>query len=74
MLYEVILWLRYGFLMAAAIAVASAGREVVFWPLCQPGENKHVCSSYSSSQLTPACVLSNLGSANSETPPKYLHP
>ena len=45
MLYEVILWLRYGFLMAAAIAVASAGREVVFWPLCQPGENKHVCSS-----------------------------
>ena len=45
MSYEVILWLRYGFAMAAPIAVASARREVVFWPLCQSGENKHVCRS-----------------------------
>lgn len=41
---------------------------------CHSGENKHVCSSYSSSRLLPARVLSNLSSANSETPPKYLHP
>ena len=54
MLYEVILWLRYGYVVAAATAAVSERRESVLWPLSQPGGNKHVCSSYGSSSLLPA--------------------
>ena len=54
MLYEVMLWLRYGYVMAAATAIASDRRQAVLWLPCQPGENKHVCSSYDSLHLLPA--------------------
>ena len=37
-----------GYAVAAAMAAASARREAVLWLPCQPGENKHVCSSYGS--------------------------
>ena len=53
MLYEVMLWLCYGYVMAAAIAVASARREAVLWLPCQPRENKRFCHSYSSLCLLP---------------------
>ena len=43
MLYEVMLWLPYGYVMAAAMAAKSAKRKAVLWLLCQPGENKCVC-------------------------------
>ena len=39
MLYEVMFWLRYGYVMAAAIAAASARREALLWLLCQPGDD-----------------------------------
>ena len=48
-LCEVMLWLHYGYVMAAALA----RREAVLWPPCQPGGNKHVCSSYGSWCLLP---------------------
>ena len=54
MLCEVILWLCYGYVVAAATAAVSARREAVLWLPCQPGENKRVCSSYGSSSLLPA--------------------
>ena len=53
-LYEVMLWLRYGYVMAAATAAASARREAASWLPCQSGEDKRVCSSYSSLSLLPA--------------------
>ena len=49
-----LLWLHYAYVVAAAMAAASARREAVFWLLCQPGENKPVCSSHSSLHLLPA--------------------
>ena len=55
-LYEVVLWLHYGCVMAAA----SARRETVvtvLWPPFQPGENKRVCSSHGSWSLLPASLL-----------------
>ena len=54
MLYGVMLWLRYGYVMAAATAAASARREAASWLPCQSGEDKRVCSSYSSLSLLPA--------------------
>ena len=45
MLYEVMFWLRYGYVMAVATAAASARREAMLQLPCQPGENKRVCSS-----------------------------
>ena len=50
----VLLWLCYGYVVAAAMAAASARKEVVSWLLFQPGENKRVCTSYSASNLLPA--------------------
>ena len=47
-------WLRYGYVIAAAMAAASARREAVLWLPCQPGEDKRVCSSGGSSQFPPA--------------------
>ena len=46
MLREVMLWLRYSYVAAAATAAASARKEAVLWSPCQPGEDKRVCSSY----------------------------
>ena len=43
-----VLWLHYGYVVAAAAADAATSREAVLWLLCQPGENKRVCSSYGS--------------------------
>ena len=40
--------------MAVPTAAASARREAVLWLPCQPGENKYVCCSYSTSSLLPA--------------------
>ena len=54
--------------LADIMAAASARRETLLWLQCQPGGNKHLCSSYSSSPLLPASlprVLPPLGSANS---------
>ena len=45
MLYEVMFWLHYGYVMAVAMAAASAGREAMLQLPCHPGENKRVCSS-----------------------------
>ena len=50
----VLLWLYYGYVVAAAPAAASARRKAVLWLPCQPGDNKHVCSSYGSLSLLPA--------------------
>ena len=49
MLYEVLLWLCCGYLMAAA----SARREAVLRLPRQPGDNKSACHSYSSLRLLP---------------------
>ena len=38
--------LHHSYVMAVATAAASAGREALLQLLCQPGENKCVCSSY----------------------------
>ena len=54
MLCEVMLWLCYGYVAAAATAAVSARKEAVLWPPCQAGENKRVCSSYGSLHLLPA--------------------
>ena len=51
------LWLCYGYVVAAATAAPSAGREAVLWLLCQPGENKHACSSYGLLCLLSASYL-----------------
>ena len=45
------LLLYYGYVVGAAMIAVSARREAVLWLPCQPGENKHVCSSYSSLDL-----------------------
>ena len=50
----IVLWLCYGYVVATATAAASARREAVLWLPCQPGENKYVCCSYSTSSLLPA--------------------
>ena len=48
----VMLWLHYGYVMAATPAAASARRDAV---LCQPGENNvSAVRSYSSLSLLPA--------------------
>ena len=62
-----LLWLHYGYVVAVAMAAASASRETAIWLLCQTGENKPVCSSHGSSNLLPASAgaLPTLGSANS---------
>ena len=54
MLCEVMLWLCYSYVAAAAMAAVSAWKEAMLWPPCQPGENKSVCTSYGSSHLLPA--------------------
>ena len=59
MLYEILLWLRSGYVMAAAMAASplpasSARREAVLRLPCQPGGNKRVCSAYCSLSLCPA--------------------
>ena len=66
MLYEVMLWLRYGYVVAAATIAASAKTEAVSWLPCQPGENKRVCGCYGSafSSSLLACTLPSLRSAN----------
>ena len=46
-----ILLLHYGYVVATAMAAASARREAVLQLPCQPGECKQVCSSYSSLSL-----------------------
>ena len=54
--------------LADIMAAASARRETLLWLQCQPGGNKHVCTSYSSPPLLPASltrVLPTLGLANS---------
>ena len=48
------LWLRFGYVVAAAVAAMSARREAVLWLPFQPGENKHVHSSCGSPNLLPA--------------------
>ena len=50
----IVLWLCYGYVVATATAAASARREAVLWLLCQPGENKCVCSPYSSLSIITA--------------------
>ena len=47
-------WLLYGYIVTAAMAAVSARREIVLWLPWQSGENKRVCSSYSSLSLLPA--------------------
>ena len=54
MLCEIMFWLHYGYVVAASMTAASARGEAMLWPLCEPGENKCVCNSYSSSCLLPA--------------------
>ena len=49
-----LLWLRYGYVVAAAVAGATACTESVLWLLCQPEEKKYICSSDGSSHLLPA--------------------
>ena len=49
-----LLWLRYGYVVAAAVACATARTETVLWLPCQPEEKKHICSSDGSSHLLPA--------------------
>ena len=49
----VMLWLHYGYVVAAAMAAVSARRGAVLWLWCQSGENKHTCSSHGSSGLLP---------------------
>ena len=56
MLYEVTLWLCYGYVMSIMTA-ASARREAVLWLPCQLGENKCVCSSDGFSSILPASLL-----------------
>jgi len=48
-----VLWLHYGYVVAAAAAGATAWTETVLWLPCQPGEKKHICSFDSSSHLLP---------------------
>lgn len=57
MLWEIMLWLLFGYVMTAAVAAVSARREAVFWPPRQPGENKCACISYRSLHLLPASSL-----------------
>ena len=52
-----LLRLCYSYVTAAAKTAVSARREAVLRLLCQPGENKCACSSYSSSSLIPAFEL-----------------
>ena len=51
-------WRPYCFVTAVSIGSAMRGENIdcllLLLLLCQPGENKHVCSSYSSSSLLPA--------------------
>ena len=54
LLYEVILWLLYGYVVAVAMTAASSRRVAELWLPCQPGEKKHACSSYGSLHLLPA--------------------
>ena len=54
MLYEVMLWLCYGYVMAAAMAAVSTRGEAVLWLPCQSGENKCFCSSCGSLSFLPA--------------------
>ena len=49
-----LLWLHFGYAVAATMAAVSARREAVLWLPFQPGENKHVCSSFVSPHLLPA--------------------
>ena len=46
MLCEIMFWLHYGYVVAASMTAASARGEAMLWPLCEPGENKCVCNSY----------------------------
>ena len=48
MLYEVMFWLHYGYVMAVAMAAASAGREAMLQLPRQPGER--LCYSCHASQ------------------------
>ena len=52
-----VLLLHYGYVVATAMAAVSARREIVLWLPWQSGENKRVCSSYSSLNLLPASDL-----------------
>ena len=56
MLYEVMLWLCYGYVMSIMTA-SSARREAVLWLPCQLGENKCVCSSDGFSSILPASLF-----------------
>lgn len=49
-----VLWLHYGYIVAAATALVSARMETVLWLPCHPGENEHVCSSCCSLSLLAA--------------------
>lgn len=57
MLREVILWLLYAVLWLLLWLLREPGERLSLWPLCQPGENKRVCSSYSILSLPPASQL-----------------
>ena len=39
MLHEILLWLGYGYVMAAATGTALARREAVLWLPCQSGDS-----------------------------------
>ena len=54
MLYEAMSRLHYSYVTAIATAAASDRRQAVSRLPRQPGENKHVCSSYDSLHLLPA--------------------
>ena len=53
-LYEVILWLLYGYVVTVDMTAASSRRVAVLWLPCQPVEKKCVHSSYGSLPLLPA--------------------
>ena len=60
MLYEVMLCLRYGYVMVTLwllLQLLHQPGEKLLLLLCQPGEDKHVCGSYSSLCLLPASYL-----------------
>ena len=60
-LYELHLeWQYYCYLMAVFVGSAMRGENIVcllLWLLCQPGENRYVCSFCGSLNVLPACLL-----------------
>ena len=60
MLCEVMLWLCYGYVAAAATAAVSARKEAVLWPPCQPGDHRFYTSPSSYLGCPSDSVVKNL--------------